>query len=148
MSHHDEYRQWPFLTDEEFELACAFFDQKYVQANLGATRRIFKIRTRRTVTTGVYSLTILTAISGLTGRENIFSSPADTKSKLSIGVSYVEIIRLLELPEDEDELSKALGKLTGSDGPRTVSSEMEIDPTDEDADKVCKPLFAHDFVRS
>ena len=59
MSHRDEYRQWPFLNEEEFELACALFDQKYVQAKLGPTRQIFKIRARRTMTTGVSYIEIL-----------------------------------------------------------------------------------------
>jgi hypothetical protein len=78
MAYHDEYMQWPFLTEEEFELACAFFDQRYVRASLGPTRQIFKIRSRRTAT---------------------------TRS------SYIEILRILQLAEDEDELSLALAKL-------------------------------------
>jgi hypothetical protein len=105
MSHHNEYRQWPFLTEEEFELACAFFDQKYVNAKLGPTRKIFKIRTRRTLTTGA---------------------------------SYLEIIRLLRLPEDDDELSLVLGKLTGVGKPDD-GSDVEIDMVNEDADQVRRP---------
>ncbi|KAH8814321.1 hypothetical protein F5882DRAFT_281698 [Hyaloscypha sp. PMI_1271] len=57
--HRDEYRQWPFLNQEEFELACAFFDQRYVRASLGPTRQIFKIRSRRTLTTGNSYIEIL-----------------------------------------------------------------------------------------
>jgi ubiquitin-like-conjugating enzyme ATG10 len=100
MSHRGEYRQWPFLNQEEFELACAFFDQKYVRASLGPTRQIFKIRQRRTMTTGI---------------------------------SYLEILRLLQLPEDEDDLSLALAKLGGDfkSGPY-----VEMDTTEEDADLV------------
>lgn len=100
MSHHDEYRQWPFLTQEEFELACAHFDQKYVQAELGPTRRIFKIRHRRNLTTGT---------------------------------SYIEILRLLSLPDDDDELAIAFGKMGGDS---STAPHMEIDSSEEDKDEV------------
>jgi ubiquitin-like-conjugating enzyme ATG10 len=63
MSSHGEYQQWPFLTQEEFELACAFFDQQYIQAKLGPTRRIFKIRHRRNATTGASYIEILRLIN-------------------------------------------------------------------------------------
>jgi len=96
----DEYRQWPFLTQEEFELAGAFFDQKYVRARLGPSRQIFKLRSRRTLTTGN---------------------------------SYIEILRLLQLPEDEDDLSAALGKLSGAD--QEVNQSMDLDAKEEDGDE-------------
>lgn len=95
MSHHDEYRQWPFLTQEEFELACAFFDRKYIRAELGPRRRMFKIRHRRKATTGE---------------------------------SFVEILRLLSLPDNEDDLTAALAKF-GEDSSTVL--EMEIDDEDE-----------------
>lgn len=107
MAHHDEYRQWPFLTEEEFELACAFFDQRYVRASLGPTRQIFKIRSRRTATTGS---------------------------------SYIEILRLLQLPEDEDELSLALAKLGKGGGDLGSANDVEMDTTEEDADEVSEML--------
>jgi ubiquitin-like-conjugating enzyme ATG10 len=59
MSPPSEYAQYPFLTPSEFELACAFFDQRYIQAKLGPTRQIFKIRLRRTLTTGESYIEIL-----------------------------------------------------------------------------------------
>jgi ubiquitin-like-conjugating enzyme ATG10 len=102
MSHHNEYRQWPFLTQEEFELACAFFDRQYVRAELGPTRRIFKIRPRRNATTGM---------------------------------SFIEILRLLRLPEDEDDLALALGKM-GEDEENSSDSKMELDERNEDEDEV------------
>jgi ubiquitin-like-conjugating enzyme ATG10 len=102
MSHHDEYRQWPFLTQEEFELAGAFFDQRYVRAKLGPTRQIFKIRSRWAATTGS---------------------------------SYIEIVRLLKLPEDEDDLALALEKLSGG-GDLVLKSGMDTIMVDEDADQV------------
>ncbi|KAF8863369.1 hypothetical protein BDZ45DRAFT_738343 [Acephala macrosclerotiorum] len=101
MAHHDEYRQWPFLNEEEFDLACAFFDRKYVRAHLGPTRNIFKIRHRRIATTGS---------------------------------SYVEILRLLQLPKEPDELSALLEGLGGGWG-ESAGSEMQMDSKDEDADQ-------------
>jgi len=101
MSHRDEYQQWPFLNDEEFELACALFDQKYVQAKLGPTRQIFKIRARRTMTTGV---------------------------------PYIEILRLLKLPEDDLDLLDAFGKLGGGDG--GPLEDLEMLNEDAEADEV------------
>jgi ubiquitin-like-conjugating enzyme ATG10 len=103
MSYRDEYRQWPFLNQEGFELACAFFDQRYIKAKLGSTRQIFKIRSRRTLTTGN---------------------------------SYIEILRLLQLPKDEDDLSLSLAKLNGG-GVKVEEEDMDMDTTDEDADQVC-----------
>lgn len=115
MAHHDEYRQWPFLNQEEFELACAFFDQKYVRATLGPTRKIFKIRSRRIATTGN---------------------------------SYIEILRLIQPPEDADELSLALAMLGGGGGlgekqDVKIDIDMKMDTADEDADQVssCFSLF-------
>ena len=108
MGHHDDYRQWPFLNQEEFELACAFFDQQYVQAKLGPTRKIFKIRSRRVATTGN---------------------------------SYIEILRLLQPPDDADDLSRALEMLSGGYGGlgRGHEESMDvgmIDTVDEDMDQV------------
>lgn len=100
MSHHDEYHHWPFLTHEEFELACAFFDRKYIRAELGPARRAFKIRHRRNATTGA---------------------------------SFIEILRLISPPDDQDDLIAAFGKL-GEDS--TTISQMEIDSTTEDEDEV------------
>lgn len=102
MSHRDDYRQWPFLTEEEFELACAFFDQKYVKAKLGPTRKIFKIRLRRTATTGG---------------------------------SYIEILRLLQLPTEDDDLSLAFQKLA-KDDENKIEVDIDMITVTEDADQV------------
>jgi ubiquitin-like-conjugating enzyme ATG10 len=102
MSHRSQYRQWPFLTQEEFELACAFFDVKYVRAELGPTRRIFKVRHRRNATTGM---------------------------------SFIEILRLLNLPENDDDLALAFGKMGGHEDPSSAPM-MEIDGVNEDEDEV------------
>ncbi|TAQ90457.1 hypothetical protein B7494_g1189 [Chlorociboria aeruginascens] len=100
MSNRAQYSQWPFLTEDEFELACAYLDRKYVGARLGPTRKIFKLRVRRTA---------------------------------AVGGAYVDILRLLEPPEEEEELAIALGKLTGGD---TVAPEQgnEVEMVDEDQD--------------
>ncbi|KAG9248316.1 hypothetical protein BJ878DRAFT_54001 [Calycina marina] len=100
MSHRDEYKQWPFLTEEEFELACALFDKKYVQAKMGPTRQIFKIRVRRTMTTGV---------------------------------TYVEILRLLKLPENNLDLLDAFGKMKASEEEAATDADMMDENTDEEA---------------
>ena len=110
---HDEYQQWPFLNQEEFELACAFFDQKYVRASLGPTRQIFKIRSRRTLTAGT---------------------------------SYIEILRILQLPEDEDELSLALAGLGKSGGDIDLANSTDVDMTEEDGDEVSLVLSRFEEV--
>jgi ubiquitin-like-conjugating enzyme ATG10 len=107
MAHHGNYRQWPLLTEDEFELACAYFDQRYIQAKLGPTRQIFKISPRRALTTGA---------------------------------TYIEIIRLLHLPEDHDDLLVQFDKLTGGEKP--VASQMDIDiATAEEEDEVGDASF-------
>ena len=106
MSHRDEYRQWPFLSEDEFELACAFLDRRYVRANLGPTRKVFKLRLRRTATTGE---------------------------------SYIEILRLLRLPENDDELSLALQKLCGEEESASLSGP-DVAMADEEADEVREPF--------
>lgn len=101
LSHRDAYKQWPHLTEEEFELAGAFFDQRYVQAKLGPTRQIFKIRSRRTLTTGK---------------------------------SHIEVLRLLQLPEDDSDLASAFERLSGGSdekGEEMEVGEMEVDVEDE-----------------
>jgi ubiquitin-like-conjugating enzyme ATG10 len=108
MTHRGEYRQWPFLNLEEFDLACAFFDQRYIQANLGPTRKIFKISHKRVATTGA---------------------------------SYIEIIRLINVPDDVGGLSDVFQKLNA--GEVVVSSqEMEIDMIEEEDDHVSVVSFS------
>jgi ubiquitin-like-conjugating enzyme ATG10 len=99
MAHHSEYRQWPFLTPQEFDVACSYFDRRYIQAKLGPVRKIFKISHHRSLTTAA---------------------------------SYVEILRLLQLPKDPTGLIRLLEKL----GAESVVSEvMDIDtPMAEEQD--------------
>lgn len=102
MAHHDEYRNWPFVTKEEFELACHYFDRTYLGAKLGGTRKAFKINLRRTLTTGE---------------------------------TYIEILRLLQPPEDEDELSLAMSRLGTGDTSKSAL-DMEVNMVDEEEDQV------------
>jgi len=98
----DDYTQWPFLTGEEFDLACAYFDRRYVRASLGPNRQIFKIRHRRAITTNT---------------------------------TYLEILRLLRLPVDDDDLSDVFAKL-GND----LMTKSDTDMRDaEDKDHVGVP---------
>lgn len=120
MSHRDEYRHWPFLTSEEFELACAFLDQRYVKANLGPSRRRFKLRLRRTLTTGD---------------------------------SHIEILRLLQLPEEDVELSSQLEKLWNGTGESVAAVDMDVDMANEEADHVSSlssvlPMFSVESTHS
>lgn len=109
MAHEDRYRQWPFLTDDEFALVCAFLDRRYISSRLGPTRRVFKIRSRWIATTGG---------------------------------CYIEITRLLQLSEDQDELSLALEKLNGS-REEPSGLDMKMDVENEDEDQVSSFYFLH-----
>jgi ubiquitin-like-conjugating enzyme ATG10 len=60
------------------------------------------------------------------------------------GASFIEILRLIQLPEDEDDLSRALEKLGGDVS--TSECEMEIDSRSEDADEVSVGL--HVIIRA
>jgi ubiquitin-like-conjugating enzyme ATG10 len=102
-SNKSSYKQWPHLTEEEFELACAFFDQRYVHAKLGPTRQIFKIRSRRTLTTGK---------------------------------SHIEVLRLLQLPEDDGDLASAFERLSGGDHKAEDMEIGEMDVEEEEEDEV------------
>ncbi|PQE12743.1 autophagy 3 protein [Rutstroemia sp. NJR-2017a BBW] len=101
MTHRQEYRQWPFLTEEEFELACALLDRRYIRAKLGPVRKNLKLRVAHTATTGT---------------------------------CYVEILRLLLPPKDEDDLSNALEKLSSGYAPRSAPS-LEVEMMDDDGDE-------------
>jgi ubiquitin-like-conjugating enzyme ATG10 len=103
MSCRDEYRHWPFLTDEEFTLACAFFDQRYVQAKLGPARKVLKIISRRTATTGG---------------------------------TYIEILRLLQPPKEDNDLALALESLGGFGRASAADTGMDVDMATDDDDQV------------
>lgn len=58
-----EFREYPFLTDEEFELACHYLDNRYMHSNLGPKRRSFKLRVQRSLAGGTPYVTIITPIT-------------------------------------------------------------------------------------
>lgn len=60
---YDEFKEYPFLTDEEFELACHFLDSRYIHAYLGQARRGFKLRLRRSLVGGTPYISIVTPIA-------------------------------------------------------------------------------------
>jgi ubiquitin-like-conjugating enzyme ATG10 len=100
------YKHYPFLTPSEFELACAFFDRRYIRAKLGPTRQTFKVRLRRTLTTGESYVEILRLLS------------------LGVGDGG-----------EEDELAEAIGKL-GGEGKGGVGAGVDVEMRDEDEDMV------------
>jgi ubiquitin-like-conjugating enzyme ATG10 len=114
MSHRDDYRHWPFLTEEEFALACAFFDQRYIRATLGPTRKVLKIISRRTATTGV---------------------------------TYIEILRLLQPPKEDEDLALALESLGGFGGGPATDAETDIEMAADDDDQVCNPSLSFSITR-
>lgn len=109
VDYHHEYKEWPFLNEEEFNLACAFFDQKYVRASLGPTRQVFKIRHRRALT---------------------------------VNTDYLDILKLIHPPENDDELLKAFERL----GQGLVSSAdtQMIDNENEDSVRHTRCGYARD----
>lgn len=46
MTHHVNYVHWPFVSQEEFDLACAYLNQRYIQAKQKTNRISFKISCR------------------------------------------------------------------------------------------------------
>lgn len=105
--HRDEYRQWPFLNQEEFELACAFFDQRYVRASLGPTRQIFKIRSRRTLTTGNSYIEILRLLQ-LPEDEDELSLALAKLGNGGDGLNSGSGMEIDTTEEDADEVSELL----------------------------------------
>jgi ubiquitin-like-conjugating enzyme ATG10 len=96
MSPRSEYAQYPFLTPSEFELACAFFDQRYIQAKLGPTRQIFKIRLRRALTTGESYIEILRLLDLKDGDDGVGDELVAAIGRLGGGGGEMEM-------RDEDE---------------------------------------------
>ena len=60
---YDEFQDYPFLTAEEFELACHYLDSRYTHASLGNKRRAFKLRVQRSLIYGTPYISIVTPIS-------------------------------------------------------------------------------------
>lgn len=60
---YEEYRNYPLLTPDEFELACHYLESIYTHANLGEARRRFKLRLQRSLTGGTCYVTIATPVA-------------------------------------------------------------------------------------
>jgi ubiquitin-like-conjugating enzyme ATG10 len=65
---------------------------------------------------------------------------------LTAGTSYIEILRILQLPEDEDELSLALAGLGKSGGDIDLANSTDVDMTEEDGDEVSQVLCRFEEV--
>ncbi|KAI9744811.1 MAG: hypothetical protein M1818_001736 [Claussenomyces sp. TS43310] len=62
MAASDDFKDYPFLSSDEFQDACHFLDQKYIRATLGLQRRIFRLRLNRNLATGDVYITIICPI--------------------------------------------------------------------------------------
>ncbi|KAJ5032569.1 uncharacterized protein L3040_009169 [Drepanopeziza brunnea f. sp. 'multigermtubi'] len=108
MTHHGDYRQWPFLNPEEFELANAFFEQKYMGVTLGRTRKVFRVRLRRVMTTGESYITIM----------RLLQPPEDADAdELSLALARL-----------------SGGGERGEKQDLTIDVDMKMDTTEEEAD--------------
>src|SRR5437879_10825335 len=58
-----DYHEYPFLTPDEFELACHYLDSNYLHATLGQTRRSFKLAIHRVMTGETPYVVITTPIT-------------------------------------------------------------------------------------
>ena len=58
MAFHNEVANYPFLTKEEFNLACHLLDQKYITAILGPERRAFRLRLQYSMVNDSVSVSI------------------------------------------------------------------------------------------
>jgi ubiquitin-like-conjugating enzyme ATG10 len=58
MALHDNIGNHPFLTEEEFSLACHLLDQKYIAATLGQERRAFRLRLQHSLLNDSVSICI------------------------------------------------------------------------------------------
>jgi ubiquitin-like-conjugating enzyme ATG10 len=62
MALHDEICNFPFLTQEEFSLACHLLDRKYITATLGQERRAFRLSLQHSLLNDSLSICITTPI--------------------------------------------------------------------------------------
>lgn len=58
MAFDDSISNYPFLTQEEFRLACHLLDQKYITATLGQERRVFRLRLQHSLLNDSISVSI------------------------------------------------------------------------------------------
>lgn len=96
-----EFRNYPFLTGEEFAEVCHHLDRRYCQATLGPVRRQWKLRVCSALNT-----------SFALGRE--YST-------------YIQIIRPLEGELDDGNLSKFLDNLSFDEPADSAETDVEAD---------------------
>ena len=58
MAIQDTISNYPFLTQEEFSLACHLLDQKFIAATLGQERRTFRLRLQHSLLNDSVSISI------------------------------------------------------------------------------------------
>src|SRR5436305_7126382 len=58
MAAQEKPRNYPFLGQEEFDLACHLLDQKYIAASLGQERRTFRLRVQYSLISDAVFLSI------------------------------------------------------------------------------------------
>jgi ubiquitin-like-conjugating enzyme ATG10 len=58
MAIQDSISNYPFLTQEEFSLACHLLDQKYIAATLGQERQAFRLRLQHSLLNDSVSVSI------------------------------------------------------------------------------------------
>jgi ubiquitin-like-conjugating enzyme ATG10 len=81
-----EFRNYPFLTSEEFAEVCHQLDRRYIQAELGPLRRQWKLRVNTSLIMA-------------------FTPGAEYST-------YIQIIHPVDLDLDDGDLSAALDKLS------------------------------------
>ncbi|KAK4451638.1 ubiquitin-like-conjugating enzyme ATG10 [Podospora aff. communis PSN243] len=116
MSLSSEFRNYPFLTGEEFAEVCHHLDRRYCQARLGPLRRQWKMR-------------VCTALN----------------TSFSLGPeynTYLQIVRALEGELDDGDLPAYLENFSFGDGPKEEAMEMEVEKdmvAAEEADECALP---------
>ena len=102
MAIQDCIRNHPFLTQEEFSLACHLLDQKYIAATLGQERQAFRLRLQHSLPTGSISISIIKPIDV---SKNDISLSLDLQS-LGWGDKTVTTDTLMDVDaEDADTVS-------------------------------------------
>jgi ubiquitin-like-conjugating enzyme ATG10 len=102
MTVQDSISNYPFLTQEEFSLACHLLDQKYIAATLGQERQVFRLRLQHTLLNDSVSVSITKPIDV---SKNDISLSLDLQS-LGWGDERVTMDTLMDIDaEDVDIVS-------------------------------------------
>lgn len=114
-----DIKDFPYLNSEEFTGACHHLDRQYCQAILGPLRRRWKLRVRTALD-----------LTGLSDTGN---------------TTYIQIVRPLEVPAQNDDLSLALNDFSfGEDQTTVLHNEVDQDMIEmEESDEVCTKAFSH-----